>query len=89
VRCTTGRACAAAPVAGGCGDAGEERLHRQRSSDHARREHEDFFRLQLEQRGRAARGRQRVSLAPRARGGVCVAGIDNDRLRLRELEVTL
>jgi hypothetical protein len=64
----------------------EDPGQRQRHADHARREHEDLVRPVSEELGRPHLHRQRVVLAPRARGGVRDPGVDDHGLRLRRRE---
>ena len=64
-------------------------LERQRRTDHAGREHEHLLRHEPEQRSGARGSRGGVGVALGAGRGVRDAGVDHDRLRLRDREVAL
>ena len=68
-------------------DAGEDAVERQRLADDARGEDEHLRRLEAELRGGGRRGRARVVEAALAGGRVRDAGVGDDRLRLRLLEM--
>ena len=83
-----GAARAREPDRGGL-DAGEHLRERQRRADHAGREDEHLFRRDTEELARLGRGGPGVGEPARAGRGVRDAGVDDDRLRLRLLEVLL
>ncbi len=72
---------------GRLGQAGQHAVQRQRRADHAGREDEHLLGVEVEQPRGLGGGRARVELAALARGGVGDARVDDDGLRLRELEV--
>src|SRR5581483_7157026 len=84
-----GRAARRRELKRGRADAAEHRVERELLADHARREDDHLLRLEAEQPAGLRRHRPGGDEALLARGGVRVAGVRHDRLRLRKLEMLL
>ena len=74
---------------GGVSKGGHDLVEREPLADHAGREDEHLLRVQPKQPRRFGRGRPRAELAAYAGRRVRDSGVDDDGLRLRELEMLL